>query len=189
MSAANAFICSAGPEYRAQPYWKDSKLVPQDGTVPTATGMEGKELKMYERLRSLNLRGCLAMLIYLAALGFYIWVRVTKTLDLAQYTCGLLLALPSDAQAVQGCMLLCVAGSCPEKHISRAWRLGNSYDCLSVRNLSIARSVVKMQLLVHQLGHADGSVQSALTTQDVCKDGQTLLLQWFCCLNVVLTVG
>lgn len=45
---------------------------------------------MYSRLRTLNLRGCLAMILYICALGFYIWIRVTKTLDLAQYTCVLL---------------------------------------------------------------------------------------------------
>ena len=77
----------AGPEYKAQPYWKDSKVAPADGSIPTATGMEGLTPKMYKRLRVFNLRGCLAMACYLAALGFYIWVRVTKTLDLAQYTC------------------------------------------------------------------------------------------------------
>lgn len=77
---------TAGPEYKAQPYWKDSKTAPSDVVAPTLTGMEGKTVKVYNRLRTLNMRGCLAMLCYLGALGFYIWVRTTKTLDLAQYT-------------------------------------------------------------------------------------------------------
>ena len=44
------------------------------------------------RLRVWNPRGVLAMIIYTAALGFYIWIRTTKTLGLAQYTCALLCA-------------------------------------------------------------------------------------------------
>ncbi|KAK9803849.1 hypothetical protein WJX73_008180 [Symbiochloris irregularis] len=76
----------SGIEFKAQPYWKDSGTANPDGSMPTSTGMEGKDVKMYRRLRTLNTRGCLAMIVYLAALGFYIWVRVTKTLGLAQYT-------------------------------------------------------------------------------------------------------
>ena len=76
----------AGPEYKAQPYWLDSKTAPPDGKEPEGT-VHARPV-YYNRLRVLNPRGILAMVLYTAALGFYIWIRVTKTLGLAQYTCA-----------------------------------------------------------------------------------------------------
>ena len=76
----------AGPEYKAQPYWLDSKTAPPEGKEPEGT-VHARPV-YYKRLRVLNPRGILAMVLYTAALGFYIWIRVTKTLGLAQYTCA-----------------------------------------------------------------------------------------------------
>ena len=102
---------SAGPEYKAQPYWLDSKTAPPEGKEPEGT-VHARPV-YYNRLRVLNPRGILAMVLYTAALGFYIWIRVTKTLGLAQYTCALLtqpaLHLHQRLAAFQSQHLLCCA--------------------------------------------------------------------------------
>ncbi|KAK9785109.1 hypothetical protein WJX73_003901 [Symbiochloris irregularis] len=62
----------------------------------TASATEGHEEQCYDkdewprqrfaRRTRINVIGMLLMLLYIGALGFYIWVRVTKTLDLGPYT-------------------------------------------------------------------------------------------------------
>ena len=42
-------------------------------------------LRPYKRRVKLNLLGCLFFVLYLIALGFYLWVRITKTLGLGGY--------------------------------------------------------------------------------------------------------
>lgn len=96
--------------------------------------MEGKIPKMYNRLRVLNPRGCLAMATYVAALAFYIWIRVTKTLDLAQYTW---VALPCNAgsrcSAVCHLHLRVCVSAFARKHVL-AWCVrvrARKKDCMS----------------------------------------------------------
>ncbi|CAL8470908.1 g10450 [Coccomyxa elongata] len=48
-------------------------------------GEEPREFIRYRRLVKVNWFGLLAFLIYLGALGFYLWIRITKTLDLGPY--------------------------------------------------------------------------------------------------------
>lgn len=48
-------------------------------------GEEPREFVRYRRQTKLNLLGTIAFITYILALGFYIWVRITKTLDLGPY--------------------------------------------------------------------------------------------------------
>lgn len=43
------------------------------------------EFQPYRRITKVNFLGCLVFFTYLMALGFYMWVRITKTLDLGPY--------------------------------------------------------------------------------------------------------
>ena len=40
----------------------------------------------FKRGWKFNIVGMILMIIFVLALGFYLWVRITKTLDLGQYT-------------------------------------------------------------------------------------------------------
>jgi endoglucanase len=43
------------------------------------------EFQPYQRLTKANIMGCAVFFMYILALGFYLWVRITKTLDLGPY--------------------------------------------------------------------------------------------------------
>ena len=47
---------------------------------------EQQQAHKYRKRIKVNWLGCIVMFIYLVALIFYIWVRVTKTLGLGKYT-------------------------------------------------------------------------------------------------------
>ena len=47
---------------------------------------EQQQAHKYRKRIKVNWLGCTIMFIYLVALIFYIWVRVTKTLGLGKYT-------------------------------------------------------------------------------------------------------
>ena len=46
---------------------------------------ESREFERYHRVSIINWTGCIFFAAYLASLVFYIWVRITKTLDLGPY--------------------------------------------------------------------------------------------------------
>ena len=75
-----------GPkQYRAAPY----NAPELDGTmkrnVLALAAEENREFKPYKRQRSLNWLGFIAFVAYICAFGFYLWVRITKTLDLGGF--------------------------------------------------------------------------------------------------------
>ena len=49
-------------------------------------------MSLFERRRRIARKGLIVNLFFLAALGFYLWVRITKTLDLGPYRSGLYLS-------------------------------------------------------------------------------------------------
>ena len=48
-------------------------------------GETGRGINLFHRQRRIAWLGFLAMAFYLCALGFYLWVRIAKTLDLGPY--------------------------------------------------------------------------------------------------------
>ena len=46
---------------------------------------QDREFESYNRGREINYWGCMVFILYILAFGFYLWVRITKTLDLAGY--------------------------------------------------------------------------------------------------------
>ena len=52
----------------------------------SAVPAEQQAAKKYHKRIKVNWWGCTCVLIYIAALIFYIWVRTTKTLGLGKYT-------------------------------------------------------------------------------------------------------
>ena len=89
----------------------DSKTAPPEGKEPEGT-VHARPV-YYNRLRVLNPRGILAMVLYTAALIFYIWIRVTKTLGLAQYTCDPLNPKPLNFKPEPPCS---VCAPCTRLH-------------------------------------------------------------------------
>lgn len=48
-------------------------------------GEEDREFKRYIRGRQVNWVGMIAFICFIASFGFYLWVRITKTLDLGGF--------------------------------------------------------------------------------------------------------
>ena len=46
---------------------------------------ENREFKPYKRRRDINWVGAIAFTAYILSFGFYLWVRITKTLDLGGF--------------------------------------------------------------------------------------------------------
>ncbi|KAL3155246.1 hypothetical protein ABBQ32_013178 [Trebouxia sp. C0010 RCD-2024] len=63
------------------PFW-DSEDAPPAGVV--GTGEQG-EVKRFKRQTRINWSGCTVMFAYFGVLCFYLYIRVSKTLDLGQY--------------------------------------------------------------------------------------------------------
>lgn len=69
-------------QYRAAAFdAPDVEIVPTD---PRRV-VQIPEFQPYRRITKVNFLGCLVFFTYLLALGFYMWVRITKTLDLGPY--------------------------------------------------------------------------------------------------------
>ena len=74
------------PRQYAAPAFNAAKLEEQLKKRPTPLlEDETREFERYHRVSEVNWLGVIVFLSYLAALGFYIWVRITKTLDLGPY--------------------------------------------------------------------------------------------------------
>ena len=73
------------PQYRA-PRFNDPAL---DGSLkrgPLALASEqDRAFEPYNRGREINYWGCMIFVAYICAFGFYLWIRITKTLDLAGF--------------------------------------------------------------------------------------------------------
>ena len=69
-------------QFPAKPFWEDasaeSKARAEGGNPPDVS-------QLFRRQRRISWGGMLAMLFYMCALGFYLWIRVTKTLGLGPY--------------------------------------------------------------------------------------------------------
>ena len=48
-------------------------------------GEEEREFQRYQRGREINWVGCVAFVSYIVAFIFYLWVRISKTLDLGGF--------------------------------------------------------------------------------------------------------
>lgn len=46
---------------------------------------ENREFQRYKRGREINWMGMIAFIAYIASFAFYLWVRITKTLDLGGF--------------------------------------------------------------------------------------------------------
>ena len=66
--------------YPARPYWEDAS----EENIANAENTQ-KGLSLFRRRKAVSWAGLLAMLLYVGALAFYLWVRITKTLDLGPY--------------------------------------------------------------------------------------------------------
>lgn len=55
-------------------------------STAVADALTPPPFKPYQRQTRINWAGSAAFLFYLGALAFYLWVRITKTLDLGKYT-------------------------------------------------------------------------------------------------------
>ena len=75
-----------GPRQYRAPVFNAPEL---DGSLkrgPLAMRNEqDREFESYNRGREINYWGCMVFALYFVAFGFYLWVRITKTLDLAGY--------------------------------------------------------------------------------------------------------
>jgi hypothetical protein len=84
--------CHAAPhadrEYRATPFYVGEVAGYSPGYDPMdkPEGDGGpKFVHKYHRKRRINLTGCLVFILFVLSLGFYLWVRITKTLGLGKY--------------------------------------------------------------------------------------------------------
>ena len=68
------------PRYPARPYWEDASEANKANADETQKG-----LTLFRRRKKVAWLGLLSMLFYMCSLGFYLWVRITKTLDLGPY--------------------------------------------------------------------------------------------------------
>lgn len=68
------------PRYPARPYWEDASEANKANADETQKG-----LSLFRRRKKVAWLGLLSMLFYICSLGFYLWVRITKTLDLGPY--------------------------------------------------------------------------------------------------------
>lgn len=59
---------------------------PASTSTAVADALTPPPFKPYQRQTRINWAGSAAFLFYLGALAFYLWVRITKTLDLGKYT-------------------------------------------------------------------------------------------------------
>lgn len=66
--------------FPARPYWEDASEENKSNAENTQKG-----LGLFKRRKKVSWLGLLAMLLYVGSLGFYLWVRITKTLDLGPY--------------------------------------------------------------------------------------------------------
>ena len=74
------------PRQYAAPAFNAAKLEEQLRKRPTPLlEDETREFERHHRVSEVNWLGVIVFLSYLAALGFYLWVRITKTLDLGPY--------------------------------------------------------------------------------------------------------
>ena len=86
---ARPFDASASPDVenaasRQQP--PASTSTPSPLSTAAAEALTPPAFKPYVRQTRINWTGSAAFLFYLGALAFYLWVRITKTLDLGKYT-------------------------------------------------------------------------------------------------------
>ena len=54
-------------------------------SIVAARGEEDREFQRYKRGREINYIGCISFVAYICAFAFYLWVRITKTLDLGGF--------------------------------------------------------------------------------------------------------
>lgn len=77
-----AGLADSSPAYGAKPYWEDAS---EENKARAEQGNTGRGVHLFQPARRIAWLGSLSVLFYLAALGFYLWVRITKTLDLGPY--------------------------------------------------------------------------------------------------------
>jgi len=68
------------PRYPARPYWEDASEANKANAESTQKG-----IGLFHRRKKVAWPGLLSMLFYMCSLGFYLWVRIAKTLDLGPY--------------------------------------------------------------------------------------------------------
>lgn len=66
--------------FTARPYWEDASVENRANAENTQKG-----LALFKRHKTVSWLGLLAMILYIGSLGFYLWVRITKTLNLGPY--------------------------------------------------------------------------------------------------------
>ncbi|KAK9842280.1 hypothetical protein WJX81_004432 [Elliptochloris bilobata] len=84
--SADAEAPASPPRNYSAPAFNAPDLEKQLGKRPTPLlEDETREFERYRRVSEVNWIGMAVFLCYLAALAFYLWVRITKTLDLGQF--------------------------------------------------------------------------------------------------------
>ena len=69
-------------QFTAKPFWEDASAE----SKARAEGPKPPDVsQLFRRQHRISWGGMLAMLFYTCALGFYLWIRITKTLDLGPY--------------------------------------------------------------------------------------------------------
>ena len=106
-----------------------------DGSLKRGTlalrNEQDREFEPYNRAREINYWGCMVFCLYICAFGFYLWIRIAKTLDLAGYLwCGPVAWLCCHAH---WCAMLvhCKLGAPGIHHSCISWQLLSTGEALT----------------------------------------------------------